>query len=117
MQRTASTSTILVDLEQLTETTRFDLRDEFDTYIQQLEGTKSKIIVPIKVRVQTDFYEYIGSIAELNIYSYGDNYKDIIEEIKQDIIELIVELGSLSDDQLGKEPLKWKKFLSEHIKG
>lgn len=117
-QRAASTSAIIIDpFEQLTETTKFTLKEEFYAYIEQLEGSKYKIIKPLRVRVQTDFNEFIGSIDELDIYSFGDDYKEIINEIIEDIIELIEELHFLSDKQLGKKPLKWKKFLSEHVTG
>lgn len=41
---------------------------------------------------------------------------EVLREINQDLTDLFDELTSLTNEQLGKKPKKWKNILSTHIK-
>jgi hypothetical protein len=71
------------------------------------------IIKPIPVKVIQDGDEIIADIPELEIYAFGSDIGEVIEEIKEELVELYDVL--ISEDALGSYPKKWKKTITSLI--
>jgi len=40
---------------------------------------------PIKVNIEKENGEYVSSIENLNLFTYGENLKEVINELKSDL--------------------------------
>lgn len=89
---------------------------ERETDISELIDFKYELIKPLKVKLKREGFEIIGEIPELNIYAFGDSDFEVLREINKEVTELFEELSTLSDNQLGSRPKKWKVVLSEYLK-
>lgn len=85
-------------------------------YINDLNDDKYIVGKEISVIVEKDENnEIICDIPELELYSFGATKEESIKQLKIDIIELFDDLVKIPDSKLGIAPIKWKKFLKEHI--
>lgn len=71
--------------------------------------------IPIKVNIIKND-DYIASIENLNLYSYGTDESKVISELKDDLLELYLDLF-YEQNKLSKPALKLKNQLKYHISG
>lgn len=88
---------------------------EYIIPIKDLDNLKYKLKNPLDITFKVEDDNMIGEISELDIYAFGEKESDIIEEIKEDVVDLYEELEHLSKGQLGTLPTKWKNILSQKI--
>lgn len=55
----------------------------------------------------------MGEIRELELYAWGQNEEEIIQELESDILDMHEYLNEFEDCNLGKLPLKWKRYLND----
>ena len=53
----------------------------------------------------------VGEIEELELYAFGNNLEEIIDELKMDIVDLFEHYRNTKNEKLGDKPRKWKKIL------
>lgn len=75
-------------------------------------GYRIKQKIPFQIKFENG--EYFGYIKELNLYSYGLSEFEVIEDLKEDIIDLYDEITE-AEPHLGYSPKKWKEILDKHI--
>ena len=51
----------------------------------------------------------------MELYAFGDNNEEIIDELKMDLIDLYEHYRNIENEKLGDKPGKWKKILCEKI--
>ena len=71
---------------------------------------------PIKFSMIKDNNEYVANIEKLNLYSYGYNKNKVIEKLKNDLLELYLDLF-YTNYKLAKPAIKLKDKLKNHING
>jgi len=82
--------------------------------IDSLNSEDYDLIRPFLSNVTIDDDEYIVTIDELSLYSFGDSLNSAVDELIDDIIDLYEEI-KLASPHLGKDPQRWKDILSRHI--
>ena len=80
-----------------------------------LDNTGYKLLEPFLVKFSFENNELIGEIKELELYAFGKSEIEIMNELKLDIIDLYEYYSEFEDNELGKDPLKWKKILLKKI--
>ena len=83
--------------------------------LRDLNDLKYELKKSLSVKIRAEDNNIIGEISELDIYAFGEIESDVIEEIREDVIDLFEELNNLSKDRLGTLPTKWKSILSQYI--
>ena len=85
--------------------------------IEDLGNRNYVVGKPISVKINYDEdNDLIADIPEIEVYSIGcDSITDALSDLKVQIIDLFNDIIDLPDERLGHFPLKWKKFLLEHI--
>lgn len=83
--------------------------------LAELIDYKYKLTKPLAVKIIREESDFIGEVAELDIYAFGGSEFEVLREINKDVTELFEEILGLDESQLGNKPLKWKKILSEYI--
>ena len=86
------------------------------TQISELINFNYELKKPIEVKLIYDGFDIIGTIDELELYSWGDNEFIVLRELNEDITDLFTKLISISNDKLGKYPKKWKFILNKYIR-
>ena len=82
-------------------------------FIENLnEITLSK---PIKVNIEKENGEYISSIENLNLFTYGENLKDVIDELKSDLFYVYKRLF-IENLEVGGNAKETKKELLNYLK-
>lgn len=69
---------------------------------------------PIKVNIEKENGEYISSIENLNLFTYGENLKEVIDELKYDLKELYNDLFE-SKYKLANPAIEFKNILTRHF--
>ncbi|MBU4444648.1 hypothetical protein KJ656_06145 [bacterium] len=82
--------------------------------IDSLNSEDYDLIRPFLANVTIDDDEYIVTIDELSLYSFGDSLNSAVDELIDDIIDLYEEI-KVASPRLGKDPQRWKDILSRHI--
>ena len=83
--------------------------------ITKLDNNGYKLLEPFLVKFSFENNELIGEIKELELYAFGKSEIEIMNELKLDIIDLYEYYSEFEDNELGKDPLKWKKVLLKKI--
>lgn len=82
-------------------------------FIENLnEITLSK---PIKVNIEKENGEYISSIENLNLFTYGENLKEVIDELKSDLFYVYKRLF-IENLEVGGNAKETKKELLNYLK-
>ena len=82
-------------------------------FIENLnEITLSK---PIKVNIEKENGEYISSIENLNLFTYGENLKEVIDELKSDLFYVYKRLF-IENLEVGGNEKETKKELLNYLK-
>jgi len=68
-----------------------------------------------KIKLKIEPGNYFGEIKELGLYASGSTLEEIIEELQYDLIDNYECFSVLPDNELGTEPLNWKKILVDSI--
>ena len=84
--------------------------------IYSLPSEKYAIIQPINILVKIFSDEVLTIIPELEIYGEGKTEMDSIYDLKLELIDLLEDLENTPKDQLGKNPMSWKKALNQMVK-
>lgn len=74
-----------------------------------------KILNPIEIKISKEGKEFLSEIQELDIYSYDSILINSINEVKHLLAYTYNSVFNIEKSRLGKNPLSWKKFLSEHL--
>jgi len=88
----------------------------FIFYIYGLLNNNYIAIKPFEVKITSINSEIIGDIEELELYAYGDSEIDVIDELREDILDLYNYLINVKDENLGYYPRRWKQILMTQIK-
>ncbi len=83
--------------------------------IDCLVSPKYEVFVPLYATITNDGDEYKALLPELELYAFAENPEDAFLELLQEVEDLCDEMLALTDDRLGRDPKKWREFLSDHI--
>ena len=70
---------------------------------------------PIKVNIEKENGEYISSIENLNLFTYGQNLKEVIDELKNDLFYIYKRLF-IDNAEVGGNAEQTKKVLLNYLK-
>jgi hypothetical protein len=100
---------------KITDNKQKKFKKKFIKKITMLDNTGYKLLEPFPVNFSFKNHELIGQIKELELYAFGKSEEEIINELKLDIIDLYEYYSEFNDNDLGKDPLKWKQILLKKI--
>jgi len=83
--------------------------------ITDLGSERYRVTEPIYLHVGVEDDEQFVEVPELGLYADGQDMLDGKIELIRDIVSLCDTIYSLTPDQLGKDPKRWKAFLDSHI--
>ena len=66
---------------------------------------------PIDIVIKSHENETIAIIPDLEIYGEGSNEIEAVNELKWELIDLLDQLMSFPEDELGDGPKSWKRTL------
>ena len=75
---------------------------------------EKNLSVPIKVDIEYYQKEYISKINELDIFAYGENLNEVIDEIKENL-QILYEDVFNNNYLLADNAKEYKDFLSKHL--
>lgn len=75
-----------------------------------------ELVEPINVIIKIFKDETIALIPDLELYAEGGNEIDSINNLKIELLDLFDDLNDMEDEELGVDPLNWKKTLNRLIK-
>lgn len=81
-------------------------------FIENIE--KKHLSKPLKVSIEKENDEYISFIENLNIFAYGSNLNEVMDELKYDLNELYTDLFS-NKYQLSNTANEFKSILISHF--
>jgi hypothetical protein len=70
---------------------------------------------PLKVNIEKEDGEYISSIENLNLFTYGQNLKEVIDELKNDLFYVYKRLF-IDNVEVGGNAKETKKELLNYLK-
>ena len=70
---------------------------------------------PLKVNIEKENGEYISSIENLNLFTYGENLKEVIDELKTDLFYIYKRLF-IDSVEVGGNAKETKKELLNYLK-
>lgn len=70
---------------------------------------------PICIKILREDETLVGEIQELELYAFGDNQEEIIDELKMDLVDLYEHYRNIKSEKPGDKPGKWKKILCDKI--
>ncbi len=70
---------------------------------------------PLKVSIEKENGEYISSIENLNLFTYGQNLKEVIDELKTDLLYVYKRLF-IDNVEVGGNAKETKKELLNYLK-
>jgi len=83
--------------------------------INSLETPGYVLKKPFCIRILREKDTIVGEIEELELYAFGDNKEEIIDELKMDLIDLYEHYRHIKSEKLGDKPKMWKKILCKKI--
>jgi len=75
-----------------------------------------EVIKPIPVVIEEYNDEVIAAFPEIEAFGVGSGEAEAIRNLKEEIREIFFELENISEDELGKLPLSWKRVLLKVVK-
>ena len=90
-------------------------RENYNTNLYTSNDKKYTFYPPIPVNVVFEDGEFIASIDKLDLFSYSENYNEVIEEINDEVMDVYLDLIELPEDKLGKHPKNWLNYLNKRI--
>jgi hypothetical protein len=83
--------------------------------IESLAPEPYQVLRPMTCVVVPADEGFEAALYDLNLYSSGDTQEEAVGALKSLLLDLFDHLSAKSEDLLGPEPLRQKKFLAEHI--
>jgi hypothetical protein len=83
--------------------------------IDSLESTDYVLKKPFCIKISREEETIVGEIRELELYAFGDNQEEIIDELKMDLVDLYEHYRNIKSEKLGDKPRKWKEILCDKI--
>lgn len=83
--------------------------------MNSLESPEYVLKKPFCIKILREEETIVGEIEELELYAFGDNQEEIIDELKMDLIDLYEHYRNIRSEKLGDKPRKWKKILCDKI--
>ncbi|MFC1938495.1 hypothetical protein ACFLWH_02450, partial [Chloroflexota bacterium] len=75
-----------------------------------------EVIMPIPVVIEEYDDEVIAAFPEIEAFGVGSGEAEAIRNLKEEIKKSFFELENISEDELGKLPLTWKRVLLKVVK-
>lgn len=75
-----------------------------------------ELIKPIPVVIEEYSDEVIAAFPEIEAFGVGSGEAEAIRNLKEEISKIFFELENISEDELGKLPLTWKRVLLKVVK-
>ncbi len=85
------------------------------TKIYNLNSDEFTLKEPIDVVLKTADNEIIALLPDLEIYGEGVNEIEALLDLKNEIIDLFVDLNSIDDKNLDRLPRNWKKIINSLV--
>lgn len=87
----------------------------FHSRLTSIPSEKYELRAPIDVIIKIYDDEVIALVPELEIYGEGCNEFEALNDLKYELIDLLEDLDTYSDEHLGKTPQGWSKTLKALI--
>lgn len=75
-----------------------------------------EVLKPIQIAIEEYDDEVFANVDEAGVYGAGVNEADAILDLRNEIKTVFSDLNNADDDNLGKLPLDWKRYLNAMIK-
>lgn len=79
-------------------------------------GEGVEVLQPIPIVIEETEEEVIASFPEIEAFGVGAGEAEAIRDLKEEIRKLFFELENISEDELGKLPISWKRVLLKVVK-
>ena len=83
--------------------------------LEMLVGSKHDLRNDLKILIECTEEGFVAYYKPLELYGFGDDLMEAIEELQADIIDLYEELKNTPENKLGRDPKIWKYHLKEII--
>ncbi len=75
-----------------------------------------EVIKPIPIVIEEYNGEVVATFPEIEAFGVGSGEAEAIRNLKEEIRKIFLELENISEDELGKLPLSWKRVLLKVVK-
>lgn len=75
-----------------------------------------EVIKPIPVVIEEYNDEVVAAFPEIEAFGVGSGEAEAIRNLKEEIRRIFFELETISEDELGKLPISWKRVLLKVVK-
>jgi hypothetical protein len=99
----------------LTNEIQVDEQDMEIAYITDLGSDKFRLLKPFSLLITKENGEYKTEYSPLELYAFGDSKEDVIDEMKDDLLDLCENIFSQNEDNLGRFPKIWKRIIKSII--
>jgi predicted RNase H-like HicB family nuclease len=86
-----------------------------DTYLYDLNSPQYKLKEKLLVKITEEDDCFRAENASFGIWATGEDVSEAVSSLKEEVIELYLELKEAGESNLGSEPTKWWKRFSRLI--